>query len=113
MKDEVCKIRKQMPRCKLAQQLYLVDTQHAHAPISQAGTHHWKSFKLRTIGLRTMPSSVRPRDSSVPKGYDILSKHLCPKGTISCKKKQAHTPENVLINHALCMQSLDNIFLFI
>ena len=85
MKDEVCKIRKQMPRCKLAQQLYLVDTQHAHAPISQAGTHHWKSFKLRTIGLRTMPSSVRPRDSSVPKGYDILSKHLCPKGTISCK----------------------------
>lgn len=37
--------------------------------------------------------------------------HLCPKGTISCKKKQAHTPENVLINHALCMQSLNNFFL--
>lgn len=72
MKDEVCKIRKQIPRHKLAQQLCPVDTQHAHAPISQARTHHWKSFKLRTIGLRTMPSGVRPRDSFVPKGYDIL-----------------------------------------
>ena len=39
--------------------------------------------------------------------------HLCPKGTIFCKKKHAHTPENVLINHALCMQSLDHIFVFI